>query len=349
MIAIPLGGISLRERSYRTHARGGEKSTPGSRCALPHRGPARGQPLLSGADQGICTGSAKSIVMAHCHEQFFLAGWVVFCWDLCARLFWDFAASGAGRRRLDRHRDRMDIAETARCRNTRRAKTRPAAGHLPPGILPLDDATDSRPWINFRGDHARRERGSPSLVPSFDNLGCTHWIGVDRDQHFALLRICRPVGANPGSNGDDGDHAIVVVFPGLYRCADCLERDQSIAGIGDATFWLTRRTFPLELPAATNGWQPTRILPRVATLPCSWLLSSRQAPVSGRTDRSRRRSNSLPEEWQRAFLSPRGPSAGVSRRGQRIGFAWECPKGRRRSNRRWPAAQGWRGAEAIAG
>jgi multiple antibiotic resistance protein len=53
-------GISPRERSYRPHARGGEKSAPGSRCALPQRGPARRQPLLSGADQGILTGSAKS-------------------------------------------------------------------------------------------------------------------------------------------------------------------------------------------------------------------------------------------------------------------------------------------------
>jgi hypothetical protein len=75
----------------------------------------------------------------------------------------------------------------------------------------------------------------------FEYLGCTHWISLDRDQHFALLWICRPAGANPGSNGDDGDHAIVVVFPSLYRCADCLERDQSTAGVGDATFWLTKR------------------------------------------------------------------------------------------------------------
>jgi len=42
---------------------------------FPHRGPARGQPpsFFSRPDQGILTGSAKSIVMAHCHEQFFPA------------------------------------------------------------------------------------------------------------------------------------------------------------------------------------------------------------------------------------------------------------------------------------
>src|SRR5260370_42715176 len=113
IITMPLGGISLREGPYRTHARGGQKSAPGSRCALAHRGPARRQPLLSGADQGILTGSAKSIVMAHCHEQFFPADWVVFCWDIRARLFWDFAASGAGRRRPDRHRHGMVLAEAA--------------------------------------------------------------------------------------------------------------------------------------------------------------------------------------------------------------------------------------------
>src|SRR6266478_4211538 len=238
----PRVGWDLRERSYRNHARSGGKSTPGSRCALPHCGSARRQPLLSGADEGILTGSAQSIIMAHCHEQFFLAGWVVFCWDLRARLFWDFAASGPGRRRHDRHRDRLDAPETTRRRKTRRAQNRPAAGHIPPRILSLDDATDSRPWINLRGDHAGRERGSPSLVPSFDNFGCTHWIGVDRDQHFAVLWICRPVGANAWCDGDDGDYAIVVVFPGLYRCADCLERGQSIAGVGNAAFRLTKNT-----------------------------------------------------------------------------------------------------------
>jgi hypothetical protein len=46
-------------------------------------------------------------------------------------------------------------------------------------------------------------RGSLSRVPSFDDLGCDRWIGVDRDQHFPVLRICLLVGANPGSNGDD--------------------------------------------------------------------------------------------------------------------------------------------------
>jgi hypothetical protein len=183
----------------------------------------------------------QSVVMAHCHEQFFLADWVVFCWDLRARLFWDFAASGAGRRRPDRHRDRMDAAEAARRRKTRRAQNRPAAGHIPPGILSLDDATDSRSRINLGGDHAGRERRSPSLVPSFDYFSGTHWIGLDRDQHFALLWICRPAGANPGSNGDDGDHTIVVIFPSLYRGADSLEWDQSITGVGDAAFWLTKR------------------------------------------------------------------------------------------------------------
>lgn len=87
---------------------------------------------------------------------------------------------------------------------------------------------------------------SPSPVPCFDNFGCSRWIGVDRDQHFPVLWICRPVGANAGSDGDDGDHTIVVVFPGLYRCADCLERDQSIAGVAHAAFCLTERAFRLE-------------------------------------------------------------------------------------------------------
>ena len=50
-----------------------------------------------------------------------------------------------------------------------------------------------------------------------------------------------------GADGDDGDHAIVVVLPGLYRCADCLEWGQSIARVGNAAFWLTKNTSPVEL------------------------------------------------------------------------------------------------------
>jgi multiple antibiotic resistance protein len=49
-------------------------------------------------------------------NSFFFAGCDVFCRDLRARLFWDFAASGAGRRRPDRHCDRMVAAEAARRR-----------------------------------------------------------------------------------------------------------------------------------------------------------------------------------------------------------------------------------------
>src|SRR5260221_13844242 len=137
----------------------------------------------------------------------------------------------------------MDTADTARRRKPRRAQDRADAGSIPTGILSVDDATESRSWINLGGDHAGCERSSPSLVPSVDYFGCTHWFGLDRDQHFALLWICRPLGANPGSNGDDGDHTIVVIFPGLYRGADSLERDQGITGVADAAFWLTKRLF----------------------------------------------------------------------------------------------------------
>src|SRR5580698_1170898 len=135
----------------------------------------------------------------------------------------------------------MVPAEAARRRKTGRTENRPAAGRNPPGILSLDFAINRGPRIDLSGAHAGRERGSPSRVPSCDNLGGTHWIGADRGQHFALLWICRPVGANPGANRNDGDHPIVVLFPRLYRCANRLERNQRIAGVTDAAYWLTRR------------------------------------------------------------------------------------------------------------
>jgi hypothetical protein len=220
-----------------------------------HRGPARRQPFLSGADQGILIGSAKGIVLAHCLEQFFSAGCDVFCRDLRARLFWDIAASGAGRRRPGCHCDRMDIAQAARRRKRGGTENSPAAGHNPPGILSLDIATNRRPWINLRCDYVGRERGSPSRVPFFDNPGCTHWTGTDRDQHFDLLWIFRPVGTNPGTNGDDGNHAIVVLFPGLYRCADRMERDEAL--LESVTLHITDQKGSLDLaqPAFPEGKQ----------------------------------------------------------------------------------------------
>src|SRR6202023_2778176 len=102
------GWITLGERSYRTYAGSSEKSTHRSQCALSDCGPSRRQPVFSGADQRVRPGSAKSVVAAHRHEQFFLAAWVLFYWYLHSRFFWDFAASRAARRWADRHRDGMD-------------------------------------------------------------------------------------------------------------------------------------------------------------------------------------------------------------------------------------------------
>src|SRR5713101_1264541 len=60
---------------------------------------------------GVRAGGAKSIVMANCHEQFRPAGGIVFCWDLHSGVLRDFVAGGAGRWRVDRRRDGMDVAE----------------------------------------------------------------------------------------------------------------------------------------------------------------------------------------------------------------------------------------------
>ena len=213
-------------REVTEHMQEAAKNLPLVLVALfPIVDPLGGSPYSLALTREYAWEARKALSWRIAMNKFFLAGWVVFCWRRCACLFRDFAASGSNRRRPDRDGDRMGAAEAARRRKTRRAQNRPDAGHIPPGILSLDHATDRRPWINLRGHHAGSERGSPSLLPSFEYLGCTHWINLDRDQYFALLWICRPVGAHPGSNRDDGDHAIIVLFPGLYWCADCLERD----------------------------------------------------------------------------------------------------------------------------
>src|SRR5260370_13173087 len=69
--------------------------------------------------------------------------------------------------------------------------------------------------------------------------------------------------------------------------------------------------------------------------------------ITGQKDRSRRRSSNSRKEWQRVLLRPKVPSAGASGR-QQTGSAWECREGMRRSSKRWPATQGWKGAEGSA-
>jgi hypothetical protein len=202
----PRGRSANRDRlhsGYATHARGGENSTSGSRDAPPHRGPARRQPFLSGADQGVLTGSTKSLVLAYCRQPCFLLVATCFAGTYVLAFFWDFAASGAGRRRPDRHCDRMDFAQARDDEKQGAQKTVRPQDTIRRAFYPLDIATDRRPWINLRSNHVGCERGSPLRISSFDNLGRIHWIGADRDQHFVLPWVCRPVGANPGSNGDD--------------------------------------------------------------------------------------------------------------------------------------------------
>jgi len=227
------------EDNQPTYAGSGEEYTPGSQCAFSYRGPAWGQPLFSGADQRVRAGSAKSIGMAHCHKQFFLVGWVVFYWDLHPRVFWNFAASGAGRRGTDRRRDGLDAVEAARRRKARRTQNGAAARHIPARLLSLDDAADGGPGIHLRGDHARRERGAQPRAASLDDFGCAHWLRVDRAEHFPVLWICGPVSANPGAHGYVGDHAALVVSARLHRGTNRLEWYQGVGGVGDAAYWLT--------------------------------------------------------------------------------------------------------------
>jgi len=67
-----VGGISLRERSYRTHARGGEKSAPGSRCALSHRGPARRSPFFLALTREYAPEARRALSWRIAMNSFFL-------------------------------------------------------------------------------------------------------------------------------------------------------------------------------------------------------------------------------------------------------------------------------------
>ena len=80
---------------------------------------------------------------------------------------------------------------------------------------------------------------------------------VDRDQHFPVLRICRPIGANSGRDGNDSDYATVVVSFGLYRRANYLERDQDISGIVDSSYWLMEAARLLNLQKRTTTHGPS--------------------------------------------------------------------------------------------
>lgn len=147
----PRGRSGNRDRlhsGYGTQARGGENSTPGSRDALPHRGPARRQPFLSGAEEGIPPEARKAL-----------------SWRIAVKVF-----SWWSRR-----------------------------------ILPGLTCPGSIAAITLGANAAHHHAYHPLTI-------LAAFIGLALIAISNLLWVCRPVGANPGSNGDNGDHAIVVPF-----------------------------------------------------------------------------------------------------------------------------------------
>jgi len=86
--------------------------------------------------------------------------------------------------------DRMDVAEAARRRKTRRTQNGAVEGPIPPSILSFDTTADRRPWINLCGGDARCERRAQPCAPSFEYSGCADRMHIDRAQCFSVLRIC---------------------------------------------------------------------------------------------------------------------------------------------------------------
>jgi hypothetical protein len=87
-----------------------------------------------------------------------------------------------------------------------------------------------------------------------------------------------------------------------------------------------------------------------ASLELAGLIRLDLAPpnISAQMDRSRPRSNNLPQQMQRAFPSTTVHCAGVSRCCETMNAALECPRGRPRSSNHWLVVQGRQGVEANA-
>jgi len=67
-----LTAVSLRQGSYRAHARSREKSAPGSRGALSHRGPARGSPFFLALTREYSPEARKALSWRIAMNSFFL-------------------------------------------------------------------------------------------------------------------------------------------------------------------------------------------------------------------------------------------------------------------------------------
>jgi hypothetical protein len=107
-------GSDILQSPEKRCGRNGEKHFSHSQRALPYRQSTGGKPHLSLVDEGVFNVGAEGAFATDRDEQFFPASWVVPDWDAHPHIFWDLAAGGAGRRRINCHLDRLDDAEAAR-------------------------------------------------------------------------------------------------------------------------------------------------------------------------------------------------------------------------------------------
>ena len=96
------------------YGRNSEKHLTHCQRALPDCESTGGKPRLSLVDEELFNPSAESAFATDRDEQFFLACWVVSDWNARSRIFRDFVAGGAGRRRINSHLDRLDDVEATR-------------------------------------------------------------------------------------------------------------------------------------------------------------------------------------------------------------------------------------------
>jgi len=117
-----------------------------------------------------------------------------------------------------------------------------------PMTLPLTVA-----GIDFGGDHTGSERGAAPAAEFIGDRGRSDWFAIIAVS-VSVLRIRRPAGEVAWRNGNERDHAAVIILACVHRRANFLEwRERIVRVVGEVKDTITpMRHWPSSDPCSAG-------------------------------------------------------------------------------------------------